>query len=251
VRVNIVLADGDVNWLAGRLARELVAALPRYEVEATINGGPADLEYQQIVYGPPTRRPAVGLFTHGTVRPAHFAKCYDGHIALNPEMAALLADWGARNPVVIEQAVDACYLHEGAPIFGVAGRVYGDRRKGEDLVVRMLDQGYRVRAWGSGWPPGCEMVPGGVEALPGFYRSIDYMLITSREEGGCTPIIEAMAMKVPVIAPRIGFAIVRPIIEYRAGNWESLHYVLRLLTEHRTYDDWARDHATYFKQVLR
>jgi hypothetical protein len=31
-----------------------------------------------------------------------------------------------------------------------------------------------------------------------------------------------MAMGIPVIAPRIGFAIVRPVLSTRLGNWESL-----------------------------
>jgi hypothetical protein len=252
VKVNIVVGGADMNWIAGRLARELIARLPAYGVEATINGPRADLEYQQIVYSAPTTLPAVGLFTHGEERAHRFTPCYNGHIALNPHIAQVLKDAGAPNPVVIEQAVDAPFLgfREGSKkaVFGVAGSTKRDGRKGEALVKKMLDAGYTVIGWGSGWP--CPIVSDRYERLADFYASLDYYVVTSQDEGGCTPIIECMAMGVPVISPRIGFAINRPVLEYRAGDWSSLERVLKYLTEHQTYDDWAREHAAYFKQVL-
>lgn len=247
MKVNIVVGSADLNWIAGRLARELVARLPSYGIEAVINGGEADLEYQQIVYGAPTRRPAVGLFTHGVDRVARFTKEYDGHIALNPEIESALFSNGANSPVVIEQAVDSIFF-KPSPVFGVAGSTKRDGRKGEALVAKMVEAGYTVRAWGSGWP--CEIVSSEYADLPAFYQSLDYYIVTSIDEGGCSPIIECMSMNIPVITPRIGFAIVRPVLEYAAGSWESLQDVLHYLTKHRTYEDWARDHAEYFRQVL-
>lgn len=249
MRVNIAVSGPDLNWIAGRLARELVARLPKYGVHATINGPQVDLEYEQIVYGPPVRRPAVGLFTHGEHRAAANAKHYDGHICLNPRIADVLRDAGAKNPVIIEQAVDDCFLQRATrPVFGVAGSTKRDGRKGEALVAEMVKHGYDVRAWGTGWP--CPIVSTDYAKLPAFFASLDYYVVTSQDEGGCTPIIECMAMGVPVISPRIGLAIVRPVIEYEAGSWRSLHNVLHYLTTHRTYEDWARDHADYFKKVL-
>jgi glycosyltransferase involved in cell wall biosynthesis len=252
VRVNIVMGNADMKWIAGRLARELVARLPAYGIEATINGSQADLEYQQIVYGMPNSRPAVGLFTHGEDRARANAQHYDGHIALNPYIANVLKDAGAPNPVVIEQAVDARFrgFRPGTKkaVFGVAGSTKRDGRKGEALVRKMLGAGYIVIGWGSGWP--CPIVSSDYARLPDFYASLDYYVVTSQDEGGCTPIIECMAMGIPVISPRIGFAINRPVLEYEAGDWASLERVLRYLTEHQTYDDWARQHADYFKRVL-
>lgn len=254
MRVNIVVRAPDLPWIAGRLARELVARLPFYEIEAVINGtGKFDVEYQQIVYGPPnpagphTRK--VGLFTHGEVRASCNAHYYDGHIALNPDIQAVLRAAGAPNPVVIEQAVDDIFVPKTAPIFGVAGSTKADGRKGEALVRKMLDAGYQVIAWGSGWP--CPIVSQDYNKLPDFYRVLDYYVVTSRDEGGCTPIIECMAMGIPVISPRIGFAINRPVLEYNAGEWESLHRVLRYLTEVQTYDDWALQHANYFRSLFK
>lgn len=253
MRVNVVVRTPDMNWIAGRLARELVARLPAYGIDARINRTDGyDLEYQQIVYGAPAGRPAVGLFTHGEDRAARYTPYYNGHIALNPHIAEVLRTAGAPNPVVIEQAVDASFLgfRPGTKkaVFGVAGSTKADGRKGEALVKKMIDAGYTVIGWGSGWP--CPIVSHRYEALPDFYASLDYYVVTSQDEGGCTPIIECMAMGIPVISPRIGFAIHRPVYEYQAGSWESLHRVLRYLTEHKTYEDWAREHALYFQQVM-
>jgi hypothetical protein len=252
IRVNIPVTAPDMNWIVGRLAKELVARLPKYGFDAQINRSePAGVEYHSNVYGPPkgTGRVNIGMFAHDDGRPHQFATKFDGHVLLNPEMQEYLRSLGAERPVVIEQAVDEAFMHRPAPIFGVAGSVKpGNPRKGEALVQRMVDHGYKVMAWGKGWP--CHIFSSDYQNLPQFYEMIDYYVCTSTLEGGCTPIIECMAMKIPVIAPRIGFAIVRPVLEYEAGSWESLNGVLHYLTHHRTYDDWARDHATYFREVL-
>lgn len=247
MRVNIRVTEPDKAWIVGRYANELVKRLPQFGIDAAINDyARTDLEYHANTYSKPLRRPAVGLFAHNRFE---LAPLFDGHIALNPTYAETLRSFGAPNPVVIEQAVDARFIKPCRQIrFGVAGSVKGDNRKGQDLVEQMLLSGYDIRAWGTGWP--CPIVSNKFDDLLEFYMGLDYYVVTSRVEGGCTPIIECMALGKPVISPRIGFATVRPVLEYEAGNWESLHRVLRYLTEPKTYDDFAREHADYFKQVL-
>lgn len=256
--VNITVTSGDMDWICGRLARELVTHLPKFGFKAVINGnGHFDVEYASNAYAAPkgTGRVSVALFAQEDHH-MKWVPSWDGHVALNPFVADLimkrlmiesrpLKDINVR---VIEQAVDTQFHREFKPVFGVAGSVKKDGRKGEALVQKMVDAGYVVRAWGKGWP--CEIVSDDYAQLISFYKGLDYYVVTSTMEGGCTPIIECMSMAIPVIAPRIGFAIVRPVIEYEKGNWDSLHKVLRYLTEHRTYEDWARDHAEHFERCL-
>ena len=247
MRVNIIVTPPDLNWIAGRFARELVARLPKHGIEARINESRgADLEYQQIVYGPPVTRPAVGLFTHGRDRPIRFAMEYDGCISMNSKMEQYLREAGSRTSIVIEQPVDPVF-RKPQVVFGVAGRTYADGRKGEHLVAKMVESGYRVIAWGHGWP--CQIVSAKLEDLPLFYRTIDYYIDTSSDEGGCTPALEAMAMGVPVISHTLG--VDRPVLSYQTHDWPSLEWVLRKLTRPCTYDDWAAAHARYFEIVLR
>jgi glycosyltransferase involved in cell wall biosynthesis len=237
-----------MGWIVGRYARELVKYLPQFGIDAAINDPRrTDLEYLANVYFPPSRRPAVGLFAHDRF---HLAPEFDGHIALNPHVADTLRSSGAANPVVIEQAVDECYVTKtkASTVFGVAGSVKRDNRKGQDLVERMVEEGYNIIAWGSGWP--CPIFSDRIELLHEFYSQLDYYVVTSRLEGGCTPIIECFACGVPVISPKTGFAIRRPVMAYEAGDWDSLHSVLRFVTEHKTYESFASDHAAYFRAVL-
>lgn len=247
MRVNIVVEHGDTHWIGGRMARELCDRLPEHGVIAAINGkGQYDLTYHQIVYSTPQAHPAVGLFTHGETRPHMFASSYDGQICMNPVMLRYLYEGGAEKPALIRQAVTDDFVGKKQLVFGVAGRVYGDGRKGEHLVAKMLEHGYKVMVWGYGWP--IESFSYDVADLPLFYRSIDYYVDTSSDEGGCTPALEAMAMGVPVISHAVG--VDRPILAYQTHDWDSLQEVLKHLTIPQTYANWTLEHVSYFKNVL-
>jgi hypothetical protein len=236
--VNIRVTGPDMNWIVGRYAKELVARLPQFGIDAVINDVKrGDLEYHANTYMTPNRHPAIGLFAHDRFQ---LAPAFDGHIALNPKVAEALRTWGAKEPIVIEQAVDEQFVKKtkATTRFGVAGSVKRDNRKGQDLVSKMLEHGYDIRAWGTAWP--CPIVSNEYRDLRAFYETLDYYVVTSRIEGGCTPIIECMAMGVPVITPRIGFAIVRPVLEYDMGDWDSLHRVPTPNTSRGSWDEGQR-----------
>lgn len=245
MRVNVIVTPPDLRWIGGRLARELVARLPQYGIEAGINA-PGDVDYHQFVYGKPERRPAIGVFTHGQTRPAMFGREYDATIAFNPAMIGYLLKAGAPSPRLIELPVGDEFRLGRKLVFGVAGRTYADGRKGEHLVAAMVKAGYDIRAWGSGWP--CPIVSDRMEDLIPFYQSLDYYIDTSSDEGGCTPALECNALGIPVISHTLG--VTHPVIPYTTHVWESLERVLRRLTVPRTYDDWAREHAAYFKEMF-
>lgn len=134
-------------------------------------------------------------------------------------------------------------LHQGRPIFGVAGRTYSTGRKGEELVRQMVSV-FDFIALGTGWP--CEEWPGTRES---FYRHIDYLVIPSLIEGGPVPVLDAIAMGVPVIAPNVGFCWDYPVIHYERGNADSLYDVLNELANSRTWDNWRDDHVDFFKEL--
>lgn len=245
MRVNIVVGGADAGWIWGRLATELVDRLPAYGVDAVLNQSTrADLNYE-LVYGAPSVRPAVGFFTHGDFRPKNYAREYDGHVCLNEAMAQYLRVAGV-DPFVVQMPVGDVFRPQKPLVFGVAGRTYSDGRKGEALVKHMVDGGYTVRAWGSGWP--CQIVSSSLTDLVPFYRGLDYYVDTSTDEGGCVPALECMALGVPVISHTVG--VDRPVLSYERGSWESLSKVLHQLTRPRTYDEWARDHAAVFQTVF-
>jgi len=134
-------------------------------------------------------------------------------------------------------------IHPGADLsrkteilFGVAGRTYKNGRKNERFVANMVDAGYRVTAWGEGWP--CRDYKG---TRWDFYNRIDYLVVPSTLEGGPMPVLEAIGMGVPVIAPDVGFCWDYPVIRYAKNDWASLNDVLSKLSNRRSWNDWRTD----------
>jgi hypothetical protein len=97
-------------------------------------------------------------------------------------------------------------FHKGPLILGVVGREYPGNRKGTEALaeIRRLP-GVEVRFTGGRLP---------FARLPEFYKSIDYLLVLSRNEGGPLPVLEALAMGKPVIAPDVGWCWEHPVIRY-------------------------------------
>ncbi|MBT6051430.1 MAG: glycosyltransferase [Candidatus Scalindua sp.] len=131
--------------------------------------------------------------------------------------------------------------------FGVVGRVYPSGRKGEELVAKMLEKCYNVISMGEGWP--CDNYCDWSDA-PKFYKKIDYLVITSRIEGGPVPLLDAMAAGVPVIAPiGVGHCDEFPCIRYVSGDWDSLDRILDKLTNPPTWKQWKKDHQSIFSSM--
>lgn len=109
---------------------------------------------------------------------------------------------------------------EGKVNIGVVGRLYPDGRKGErlltDIAARLDPATTKLTIVGDRWD---ELLPTmqsrSLEVvyrrnvpdteLPGEYRDMDALLITSRREGGPIPALEAIACGTPVISTPVGY----------------------------------------------
>jgi glycosyltransferase involved in cell wall biosynthesis len=260
-RINIVTKTG---WILERLARELVERVPG----VTLNAGKperaidpvADFNYylpaKDFRKYPTDGGRAIGFYTHGAnafdLIP-RFAAC----LAMNRTMAEHLEARGAANVRIIRPGTDA----PPRPIlFGVIGRVYNDGRKGEELVRRAVADGFRFVACGAGpaararattrgqWP--CSS-PYTVATRDAFYTSIDYLVVTSTEEGGPMPVLEAIARGVPVIAPNVGWCWEFPVLRYAAGEYSALRQVLEQLTAPPSWEQWGEAHARLFADLRK
>src|SRR5690606_24675241 len=195
VNVNIVTERGD--WILNRCARELAERLPN----VTVNGT-GDVTYYMPAYSwckPAQIRPgSIGFWTHPTeARLDAYHDRFVANVAMNVTVAAQLAERGA-HVTVIRPGVS---VPTRRITFGVVGRTYASKRKGEDKIAALVGDGHSVIARGEGWP--CPAMPLVLDELPAFYRSIDYLLVTSTEEGGPMPVLDAIAQGVPVIAPNV------------------------------------------------
>lgn len=136
-------------------------------------------------------------------------------------------------------------------VFGVVGRVYPTGRKGEHLAVALRRMGHTVVAWGKDWPLDVpELFPGSPwDTLPEFYDQIDYLIVTSQNEGGPVPVIDAITAGVPVIAPDVGWCWEFPVIRYEVGSLSSLVEVITRLTTPPKWSAWVRDHQKLFEKA--
>jgi len=142
---------------------------------------------------------------------------------------------------------------------GVVGRTYDSGRKGENLVRSVMSlPGISWRFTGRGWPGDSQFLAD--SEMPSFYRSVDYILVTSLNEGGPMCVLEALACGRPVIAPDVGWVNEFPHIAYDTGDADSLRRVLlKLQTDQmqrraavldRTWRNWVVRHVELFQCLL-
>lgn len=84
-----------------------------------------------------------------------------------------------------------------------------------------------------------------------FYAAIDYLVVTSTEEGGPMPVLEAIARGVPVIAPNVGWCWEFPVLRYAVGEYEALRQVLEQLTAPPSWEHWGHAHARLFASLRK
>lgn len=255
-----IIVDG--GWILRRMAEEVEKRVPeakipivasRADMLAKNRTGDALYYINYCWYDEDIDKPAAVYFTHFRGNHKQFDRVWmkaatlsDLQICMSGKTAALLHKQGATNLHIIRPGVDRT-LRRTKPVFGVCGAVKDDR-KGAWLVEKMVEEGYSVRAWGMGWP--CETVSYDFADLPDFYRSIDYLVVTSSLEGGPMPVIEAIAMGVPVIAPDVGWCWEFPVIRYEKDSWSSLLSVLNRLNDFPTWEDWGRRHRALLGYLL-
>lgn len=242
MKVNIVIREGDLGWILGRLAKELHKYLGW-----TINTPGADVDYciAYYQYGAAKAPIKVPLFTHlekdGAKRQTFIdvAKRAKYSIALSSQTERLVRQHqivGSLNPKVIHLGSD---LNRDV-VFGIVGKNYPTGRK--NLAwVSILGHEFTILY---------DSLSGDKEERYKFYSKIDYLVVTSSIEGGPVPVLDAIAVGVPVIAPDVGWCHDYPCIKYEIGNLKSLQEVMRKLDTPRTWEQVALDHLKAFKEIV-
>ena len=260
--VNIVTSDR--GWILERLAQELKSNLPYVSFGGGVDPK-ADIQYY-VTYSCRKYRISpveVGYFAHleaeGEAYDNFFSKARDVDYCVSHAQlyAKILQDHGIENVVAIAPGVDLNEFTTKLRI-GVVGRTYHTGRKGEHLVAQLRDiPEIEWHFTGVGWPEPALSLPG--EALPDFYRSLDYVLVPALYEGGPMCVVEALACGTPVIGPEVGWVPEFPHVEYQAGDIDSLRNVLLSLIEEkrarraavldRGWDGWVEGHDRLFRKL--
>ncbi len=161
----------------------------------------------------------IGYFTHyeksGPLGPlfCQVAKSMDHCIAMCEQTARFLP---YDKTTVVHSSPHRQFLKKRI-VLGVVGREYP--RKQTKLIPGLRKiPGIEIRCTDGKLP---------FDQLPDFYRSIDYLLVLSELEGGPLPVLEALAMGKPVIAPDVGWCWDYPVIRY--SDTEMLTGILKRL----------------------
>lgn len=263
--MSVHLKLSDRNWILETMARHLATRL-NYVTYDTVADPRAAVQYY-LTYSTYRERVSpieIAYFTHLEEDPEaarkffDTAKAVDHRIVMSKIHADILKQEGIAGTKIIAPGVDLKEFDIKLRI-GVVGRTYATGRKGEGLVAELMD--IPEIDWfftGSGWPGPALRLPD--EQMPDFYRSLDYVLIPSRYEGGPMCAIEALACGTEVIAPRVGWMPELPHIPYENSNAQDLKRVLLGLIEDRkvkresvlsrSWDNWADKHDQMFEKLV-
>ena len=249
----LIHVSAKPGWILERLAREVVEGIPDavYVDKPTEHGARITyfLPAFDISKKPDTPGLRVGLFTHGEdrVRQALKGNRWDACVAMNRNIGAILADAGAPNMRVIRPGVEE---PERRPRFGVCGHFHNGNRKGAPLIEKAIQAGFDIVACGN--PREQELsipITYPTAERSKFYQAIDYLLVTPRDEGGPMTVPEALANRVPVIAPEVGWCWEFPVIRYER-TWDGLRGVLMALSAPPSWRTWRQEHRGLFEQLL-
>ena len=235
------------NWIVRRIALELASRIP-YSTYST----ESDLKAQVNLFFPyyayffhygqvkcPT--PAISFFTHreeesGTVFD-EVAERSTWCIAMCDKTAALLPP---NKTTIIKMYPDKQFYKEKI-VIGVVGKSCPSGRKRLELLQEVQQiPGVEVRYTGGALL---------FNQMPQFYKEIDYLLVTSNNEGGPMPVMEALAMGKPVIAPNVGFAWDFPVIKYDGTKEDLIRVVSGLVIDPNGWDKSAKELMEVIQKV--
>lgn len=230
-------------------------------------------------------RPTAAYFTHLETQPPGNAKAklfhsvakqVDLRIATATMYAAELIRYGPtaqiNPPVERHRFTPPTRGPRERPVAGFSGYTYGNGRKGEDLAKVLLGskigRAIEWRASGRGWPVQTKKYRW--PEMPGFYQSLDVLVVTSMVEGIPMPPLEVLACGGSVVIPRgVGLLDELPnvlgIHRYKCGDPASAvqaleaavkmrpqinRQKLRAVTEPYTVYGWSEGHQQAFEECF-
>lgn len=242
MKINIV-TEPAAGWVLRRLSESWARYIPNCSVSAEADSR-ADINFY-VNYALFERKTSIdiALFTHRErdERSEKFdevAREIDWCVAMCEKTAALLPK---EKTSVIYVAPDPQFQKEKV-VFGVVAREYAssNRKRVHWMDELKKIEGIEIRFTGGKilW-----------EDMPEFYKSIDYLLILSDNEGGPVPLLEALAMGVPVISSDVGFA--GEFTTFRYESFEDLVKLIKgLIIPKNAWEISSRNLEEVFKKVL-
>ena len=229
MKINVV-TESNSDWILSKISEQWSKYLPNCSISRMTPDQFADINLyvHWELYQSPTNAD-VGFFTHrgDPERNARWdlkSEQMDFCICMSSKSLEHLPQHKSK---VIKPGVHPQFSSSKKKIvFGIVGKEWGAKRKGFEKVEELR------------FIPNVEFkitngeIP--FNELPDFYSKIDYLLILSKNEGGPVPVLEAMSLGKPVIAPNVGWCWDYPVIKY--NNIEELKNIISSLSSYTNTD---------------
>jgi hypothetical protein len=232
MKINIVTYS-PLEWVLGMITENWCRHLPDCSISTKQPDHTADINFY-VNWG--TFKPEqktkidVGYFTHReNCRFDRSAAQMDYCIAMCEKTLSLLPP---HKSSIVRNGIGEEYINQKSEVvFGIAGRDYHSGRKNFNVISELNSIPNSKFIKTGGRFSKSEMVE--------FYKCIDYLLVTATNEGGPVPVIEALTMGVPVIAPDVGWCWEYPVIKYK--DFDELHAIVTSLCSFVDVDQvWKR-----------
>lgn len=230
VKLHIVTETEAQRWSLRMDAENLARETPGAVVGTAPDPGADVNMFVNYALWQPIETITTAMFTHrereGPLRQTFggVAWMVDWCFAMNRHTLALLPE---KKSSIMWIWPDPRY-HRDRLVLGVCGRAYKSGRKRMEWVkdLRAIP-GVEVRTTGGKIP---------AANMPYYYDDLDYLVVIADNEGGPKPVVEALAMGCPVIAPDVGYCWEFPVLRY--STKEELLSIVKGLVIPR--DGWKR-----------
>lgn len=265
MKVNIIYPSHKKTWILQRMAKKLENSLD-YVVTNHQNKDDFDINYyiNYALFREKSKNVDMAYFTHieqNIIQKNRFfkiAKTVDYSVCLSKLYLNALKEKGIENIVQIVPGVDLNHFNPKL-VLGFVGR-YPNLRYKNRKGKKLLDETSRLSFVDVKRTEG-ELSFG---SLPDFYRGLDYVLITSKYEGGPMCLIEGLACGIPIIAPEdIGLVpeFENGIYKYKTSDFNSLKNILYKLYNKKeelanevsnlTWTNFIRKHDLLFNTIYK
>ena len=243
MKINIVTEPAP-GWILRMLSENWCKRLPNCSITDMRPDPTADINFyvNWAIFKPELKTKVdVGYFTHKE-NEVFDTKAHqmDYCIAMSKKTLYLLPP--GKSEVIPPNGLGDEYKDQKNKIkFGVVGREYSSGRKNFNIIQDLKKIPNSDFFITNGRLSKFELV--------NFYKEIDYLLITATNEGGPVPVLEALSMGVPVIAPDVGWCWEYPVIRY--NNTEELFTIIKSLCRFNNVDKSWEDSTNKLLDIFK
>lgn len=244
MKINIVTVPSP-GWVLRMLAKNWCNRLPNCTMTDIKPDPRADINFyvNWFIFKPELKTKIdIGWFTHKENEVFDIKASQMDYCVCPSELTYKLLP--QNKSFILKHGVGEEFLNKKNKIkFGIVGREYSSGRKNFNILddLRLI--------------PNSEFsITNGAlskSELVSFYKEIDYLLVTATNEGGPVPVLDALTMGVPIIAPNVGWCWEYPVIRYSSHEelFDIISSLCGFVDVDKVWNESANELLNIFKKI--